>query len=61
MLSHNIRLKISKIKIKIISKLQLIQDCALRRITNVYKTTFTKVLKIEINVSLINVYLEKLI
>jgi len=33
----------------------------LRRIIDVYKTTFTKVLKIEINVFFINIYLKKLI
>jgi broad-specificity NMP kinase len=41
--------------------LQLIQNCAFRRITNIYKTTFTKVLQVKINVSFINVHLEKLI
>ena len=38
-----------------------IQSCALRRITSVYKTTFTKVLQIEINVFFIDVHFEKLI
>jgi len=42
-------------------KLQLIQDCALRRITKVYKTIFIKVLQVEINILFINIYLKKLI
>jgi len=46
---------------EIISKLQLIQDYALRRITSVYKTVFIKTLQIKINIFLINVYFEKLV
>lgn len=38
-----------------------IQDRTFRRITNVYKTTFTKVLQVKINVFFIDIYLEKLV
>jgi len=41
--------------------LQLIQNYALRHITNVYKTVFTKVLQVKINIFFINIYFEKLI
>jgi hypothetical protein len=52
---------IKNLRKKIISKLQLIQDCALQRITNVYKTIFIKVLQVKINVLFINIHFEKLI
>lgn len=45
---------------KVISKLRLIQGQTLRRITNAYKATFTKVLQVKTNVPLIDIYLEKL-
>jgi len=41
--------------------LQSIQNCAFQYITSIYKTTFTKVLQIKINVFFINIYFEKLI
>jgi len=56
-MSRNIKI----LRKKIISKLRLIQNRALRRITNIYKTTFTKVLQIKINISSINMHFKKLI
>jgi hypothetical protein len=41
--------------------LQLIKNYALRHITNIYKTIFTKVLQVKINIFFINIYFEKLI
>jgi hypothetical protein len=41
--------------------LQLIKNYALRHITNLYKTIFTKVLQVKINIFFINIYFEKLI
>ena len=41
--------------------MQLIKNYALRHITNIYKTIFTKVLQVKINIFFINIYFEKLI
>ena len=46
---------------KIIFKLKVIQEKALRRFIEVYKITATKTLKIEIYVSFINIHLKKLL
>lgn len=45
----------------VILKLRLIQGRTLRRITSAYKATFTKVLQVKTNVSLIDIHLEKLV
>ena len=46
---------------KIIFKLKVIQEKALRRLVDAYKITATKILKIEIHILLINIHLKRLL
>ena len=52
---------IKNAKKKVITKFQSIQKQTLCYIIDIYKTTFTKVLQIKINILFINIYLKKLI
>jgi len=42
-------------------KLKLIQKKALQQVIDVYRTTSTKILQVKTNITLINIYLRKLI
>jgi len=46
---------------EVVTKLRFIQEQTIRRIIDIYKTIFTKVLQDKINVFFINIYLKKLI
>jgi hypothetical protein len=52
---------IKNIRKEVVTKLRFIQEQTIRRIIDIYKTIFTKVLQDKINVFFINIYLKKLI
>ncbi len=59
-LLYNIRRKLKNHKKRLNAKLRFIQEKALRQITKIYKAILTKILQIEINRMLIDIYLRKL-